>query len=304
MKNKKAMILPILVLTVLLTMSGCCGFNYCVEIRENGGSVDHGYIVNREIRETAATVPDQVEEGMEDVAAVAPEVYEMDGEEYFRNSLLIDEADSLAALAERLNTLTLYETIARTETENITQEEIQAQIQILEAQGESPMYILRDVQIETGRMGSIVITGCIVDYQPEELENNELSAFICSLDLKFPGTVTEYTVGKKVNDTTLQINLNELWAAEDSDIAFTVRAKLPGADSRIVILLALCILAGAAGAVLYRRHRLSQQTREAAQTAPTGEEPQEKAVETAGEESQEKTEETAAEDAAQSGETG
>jgi len=311
MKIKRAMAILILVLAVLFTMSGCYGFNYNIEINENGGSVVQSLLVSKEALDMTKravegmqdqTSEDSVEETkMENAEDDDYEIYEIDGTQFLRETAYTDDADSLAALEERMNTLSLQETYAWAEAMATSQEEMQSLLkEAEEQQGEQRMYILRDVHIETGKISnSMTLTGYIIDYQHKDLELSEGIELACSIDLKFPGTITEYTVGKKIDDTTLQINLNELWAG-DSDIAFTVRAELPGSNTWIVVVLAVCAIVGIGGFVLYRKRRSSVQPQDAPEAS--GEAELQETLETSGEEeSQEKTEEASGEEPVQNG---
>lgn len=281
MKIKKAMLM-ILIVTILFTMSGCLGFNYSVKISENGGSVEQAMLLSEEalaaMRELSSK--NGGEATQTEAARGNRESYEIDGAKFLRFPFRTDDTDSLAALAERLNTLSLDETYIWSLEEVTSREEMENQLQEIEEEGGPVIYILRDVCIETERMGNgIILTGCIINYGSEIDEEYGETGFACTLDLKFPGTITEHTVGKKIDDTTLQINLNELWKGE-SDIPFTVRADLSGSCNWMVMALIVCALLGVGGIILYRKRCSSLQPQDIPEeSSPETQEESEKGIE-------------------------
>ena len=263
MKLKRMLTLCVMLMVILFTMSGCMGLHYTVEITEEGGTLTQAIIA-----EEAATETEEVE------------IYEVNGSRYARAQLNADSFDSHDALAKRLNGLAMQEIFAwmNTSDEGMNKDAMALYASMMSGEME-PLRILRDVRIETDKFsGEVTISGCIICYQ----ESDEVLPVV--LDLKFPGEILEHSVGKKTDNNTLQVVLTEYWT-EGTDTAFSVRAKLPGANGWIFAVLAVLVGAAMPCFVIWRKRR--------------GQKGQATAEETAQEEAAQATEEAGSEEQAE-----
>lgn len=286
MKLKRMLTLCVMLMVILFTMSGCMALHYTVEITEDGGTLTQKVLLAEEAktffedsinRSRAEANPDTTEAAGETEEV---EIYEIDGDRFYSAPICTDSCDSQEALAARLNALSLQETLFLMYAQggDVDEEEMEATLAMIGIE-EELLYILRDVRIETNAFsGEVTVSGYIISYQ----ESDEVLPVV--LDLKFPGEILEHSVGKKTDNNTLQVVLTEYWT-EGTDTAFSVRAKLPGANGWIFAVLAVLVGAAMPCFVIWRKRR--------------GQKGQATAEETAQEEAAQATEEAGSEEQAE-----
>ena len=191
---KRRSLAVLLVALMLVVLSSCVKETYDFKITANGGSVKREAVITKEVYDELVAMG-------EDVSALTEggklSFYTEDGTEYAKVTFS-EKFDSLKELYTYMSNMGKSESGGTTDI--------------------SDAFFARIDVSEEGNGDFLCITGVINN----QSDISDYSS--CDIILNFPGEITEYNIGEKIDDNTLSIDMVKLWEST-SFKSFTIKAE-------------------------------------------------------------------------------